>query len=126
LESGLANLKGCLMSLSEIIVVIIVAIVLMKPDDIPVILKRIQGLKTYITNMKKEVLSYITEDIETTEKQSIEYDEEIRFYLQKIININGLYEGDYTIESLKAKYYELIEFRAQEEFKLQKLQKDNR
>ena len=51
------------MSLGEMLIVALVAIIVAKPEDIPVLLKKIQQFKSYFSDIKNQALSYITEDI---------------------------------------------------------------
>lgn len=96
------------MSLGEMLVVVLVAIMVMKPSDIPVILDKIRQLKSYFLNTKEEVISYINKEIEINDKDIVEDISEINFYLEKIISINGHYDGTYDLEKLKTKHQELI------------------
>ena len=95
------------MSLGEILVVIIVAIFVMKTEDIVIILKKLHQLKTYLLTTRNEILSYIGKDLQI-DKPELNNLDELNFYLQKIISIKGSYEGDYSLHEIKKRYYELI------------------
>jgi hypothetical protein len=95
------------MSLGEVLVVAMVALLVMKPNDIAVILKKIQQLKAYLTNTKSEILSYIDKELQI-DKNKLDNLDELNFYLQKIISITGNYEGDYSIKQIKKRYHELV------------------
>ncbi|MFY9589296.1 Sec-independent protein translocase subunit TatA/TatB [Rickettsia endosymbiont of Halotydeus destructor] len=93
------------MSLGEIIVVILIALLVIKPEDIPIIMKKIHEIKSYFTNFRNKTISYIINDDEG--KELNEDIEQLNFYLQKVISINGKYDGDYTLEKVKQKYHVL-------------------
>lgn len=102
------------MSLEEILVVLVVAILVMKPQDIAVIIKQLKRFKHQIRDMQNTALSYIDDEfkkIDEVSQDNLQQDdvEEINFYLEKIINIDGKYEGDYSAQHIKAKYRELIQ-----------------
>ncbi len=100
------------MSLSEILVVILVAILVAKPEDIPVIIKKIQKFKLYISNIKDQALSYLTEDVKIDDIILDHSPEQLNFYLERIINMQGHYEGDYSLKELKARHNELIQLKS--------------
>lgn len=92
------------MSLGEILVVIVIALMVTKPEDIPVIVKKIQQFKQYCLALKKQLLLYITEDLNTSDSDT----EQLNFYLQKIISMQGSYDGNYSLPELKKKYDRLV------------------
>jgi len=96
------------MSLGEILVVMLIALMVTKPEDIPVIVKKIQQFKLYCLAIKKQLLLSINEGL-NTDIDVIEHNtEQLNFYLQKIINIQGYYNGNYSISELKENYDRLI------------------
>jgi hypothetical protein len=102
------------MSLAEILVVMLVAIMVTKPEDIPVIIKKLQQFKLYCLTIKKQLLLYITQDLKT-DPSIIENDAELlNFYLQKILSIQGHYDGSYSISELKKNYDKLVKMRITE------------
>ena len=119
------------MSLSGIIVVFIVGIFVIKPEDIEVIIRKARLLVEYVLDLKREITSHLNIDIiakEVKQNHSIDHHDancnikdEMQFYLQKIININGHYEGDYTLEQVKSQYYKLVQLKIQEESNIQRL-----
>ncbi len=104
------------MSLGEILVVMLVAMIVTKPEDIPVIIKKIQEFKLYCSAVKNQALTYITKDLKIDNDIDIlENDaEQLNFYLEKIINIQGYYDGNYSLNELKAKYDKLIKIKSTE------------
>ncbi len=92
------------MSFGELLVVIVIALMVTKPEDIPVIVKKIQQFKQYCLALKKQLLLYITEDLNTSDSDT----EQLNFYLQKIISLQGSYDGNYSLTELKENYDRLI------------------
>jgi hypothetical protein len=121
------------MSLSGIIVVFIVGIFVIKPEDIEVIIRKAKLLVQYALDLKREITSHLNIDILAKEvKQNHSIDQymhdancnikaEMQFYLQKIININGHYDGDYTLAQVKSRYHKLVQLKIQEESNIQQL-----
>ena len=102
------------MSLGEILVVMLVALMVTKPEDIPVIIKKIQQFKQYCLAIKTQLLLYVTQDFKTG-PSIIESDAELlNFYLQKIISIQGHYDGSYSLPELKANYDKLVKMQITE------------
>ena len=106
------------MSLGEILVVLLVALLVIKPEDIPAILRKIQQLHISFNNMKKEAYSYFAKEISIDGKPIKDDLEELNFYLEKIISIEGEYKGEYELGELKKKYHELMKIKIEEGKKL--------
>lgn len=102
------------MSLGEILVVMLVALIVMKPEDIPIIIKKIQEFKLYCSAVKNQALVYITKDLEIDSDIVENNAEQLNFYLEKIINIQGYYDGNYSLDELKTKYDKLIKIKSTE------------
>lgn len=104
------------MSLGEILVVMLVAMIVTKPEDIPVIIKKIQEFKLYCSAVKNQLLAYITKDLKIDNDIDILENnaEQLNFYLEKIINIQGYYDGNYSLDELKEKYDKLIKIKGTE------------
>ncbi len=100
------------MSLGEILVVMLVALIVMKPEDIPNIIKKIQEFKLYCSAVKNQALVYITKDLEIDNDIVENNAEQLNFYLERIINIQGYYDGNYSLDELKVKYDELIKIKS--------------
>lgn len=96
------------MSFGELIVIVIIAIFVIKPEDLPIIMKKLLQLQKSFRNFKNNALSYIEETIEADDKKIIDDVNDINFYLQKIISIEGNYEGEYSKKAVKDKYQEII------------------
>jgi Sec-independent protein translocase protein TatA len=93
------------MTFGEILVVLIVALLVTKPSDIPVIIKYIRGIVSYLRKMQSEILRYLDEDDDL---------EEINKYLSKISDLGFKYEGDYKISSIKSYYHDIIKSKMKE------------
>lgn len=102
------------MSLGEILVVMLVALMVTKPEDIPVIIKKIQQFKLYCLAIKKQLLLYITEGVKTDTSINENDAELLNFYLQKILSIQGHYDGSYSIPELKKNYDRLVKMQITE------------
>lgn len=100
------------MSLFEILLILAVALLMMKPEDIPKIAKTLMNIKKYIDNTKKEILSYIDleqENPKNSQVNSAENEaEQMNFYLQKIADLGDDYEGVYDLEVIKKHYRKLV------------------
>lgn len=119
------------MSISELLVVLIIALVVTKPQDLPAILKYFKQAKTYLSSLKGQIFKQLQEHIpdlndisddtkgqESTKSGQIAYKDspqELNFYLEKIILLQGFYEGDYSKEALKAEYNKLIKMQITKE-----------
>jgi len=92
------------MSLGELVVIFLVVLLVVKPQDIPVIIQKLHELRRIYNRFKDSIISYVnSEDISFSAEVA-----EINFYLKKIISINGSYHGDYTLEEIKKNYHTLI------------------
>lgn len=96
-----------IMSLAEVLVVIMVALLVMQPNDIAVIITKTQQLKAYLAKTKREIFSYINKELQI-DKNKLDNLDELNFYLQKIITITGSYDGNYSIEQIKERYHQLV------------------
>jgi hypothetical protein len=97
------------MSLGEILVVVLIAMIVTKPEDIPIIISKIQEFKLHYSSIKNRLLKYFTNDLQIGDLQN-DYKnlEQLNFYLERIINIQGYYDGNYLLPELKLKYNELL------------------
>jgi Sec-independent protein translocase protein TatA len=91
------------MSFFEMIIVLILGVVILKPEDLKSIAKFIKNFIHYFQNFKNEMISTITE-----EDDHREIDKNINFYLEKIITMSGKYKGEYEIGAVKAYYHKLL------------------
>ncbi len=109
------------MSLFEILVVLIVALLVVKPEDIPQIVKKLKELRAFVTNTKKEIFAHFDPDINKTNKNSSEnldmQMEQMNFYLEKISDLGSEYKGEYSLESVKEHYRKLMNQKISAELK---------
>ena len=96
------------MSFGELCIVAIVAIVIMKPEDLPVIISKFKYARKYIARLKAEIVGYFDEQLQIDDKELEKDVHEINLYLKKIISLNGSYDGDYSLEDIKDKYKQLV------------------
>ena len=84
------------MSLFELLVVLIVAFLVLKPEDVPHIVKKLKDCYNFFTATKAEITSYL----DLSQKPSIKVDD----YLEKIANLGGKYEGEYSLTEIRDYY----------------------
>lgn len=78
------------MSLTQTLIVLFIGLFVIKPDDIPMLMRQIKQIKSYFSNVGSSEV------------------EQLNFYIQKIINIEGYYDGDYNLAAMKEKYNKLV------------------
>ena len=101
------------MSLFELLLIVIVSLLVMKPEDLPKIIEKIREMRSFITNTKQEIMSHLDLDNTKLSKKSISAEledemEQMNFYLQKIANLDSEYEGEYSLSSIKDHYRKLV------------------
>lgn len=96
------------MSFGELCVVSIVAIIIMKPEDLPAIIKKFKYVRKYIARLKIEVINYFDKELQIEHKELGQDVDEINSYIKKIINLGSNYEGDYSLPDVKDKYKRLV------------------
>ena len=99
------------MSLGEIAIIIIVAILVCKPEDLKFMVKAFYRLKAYLQEIQQEIISPIQEEVEKIKASDLNTQEELEemnFYLEKLTALNEKYSGDYSLPSVKKHYYKLI------------------
>lgn len=89
------------MSISEILVVLLVALFVIKPEDIPAIAKYFKKMMRYFHKIRSDIMSAIDDDDE-------EDVTEINKYLSKIAAIGAKYEGNYNLKEIKAFYHKVL------------------
>jgi hypothetical protein len=94
-----------ILSMSEILVILIICVLVLKPEDIPIIAKKFIEFKNYIFGIKDEIVAKIHQEVYSDIEDDIA---DINQYLEKIIEIEGKYDGDYNLTSVKKKYINLI------------------
>ena len=96
------------MSLFELLVIFIVAFLVIKPKDLPKIVKKIKEFNKFFVKTKSEITSYFDAD---SPKNNIKIEDDIdqiNFYLEKIAKLGNEYEGEYSLEKIKDHYHKTI------------------
>ncbi|MES2215618.1 MAG: DUF2672 domain-containing protein [Pseudomonadota bacterium] len=91
------------MSITEILLILIIAVLVLKPEDIPSIFKNIRAARKYLQGLYKDIMHHLEEP-----KNSPENVNEMNKYLGKIIELEGKYDGKYEIDDIKAYYHKLL------------------
>ena len=100
------------LSLSEIFIMLLVSLLILKPEDLPVIFKKLGEIRNYILGIKEEVLGSVSKELDIDLKDDLEV---MNRYLEKIIEIEGEYDGPYDLVSIKKKHKTLIKQQKDEE-----------
>lgn len=98
------------LSLSEIVIILIVIVLVTKPTDVPIIIKNIKFLFTYLTALKHDFFNFIDTKVldEEDKKHQVDNLDNINFYINKIIEIEGKYDGEYNLAAVKAYYHKTL------------------
>lgn len=94
------------MGISEIIVIILVAIILVKPEDIPKLAKKLKQARSYFTDIKSEIISQI--DLGEDQKFAEQDQDKINYYLEKIASYGETYDGEYDLNQIKKRYDAIV------------------
>lgn len=110
------------MSLFEILVILVVSLLVVKPEDIPQIISKLKKLRAFITNTKKEIFAHFDPDTNSknnkNSSKSLENQmEQMNFYLEKIGDLDSEYKGEYSLESVKEHYRKLMNQKISTELK---------
>ncbi len=113
------------MSLFELLLIVIISLLVMKPEDIPKILAKIREIKSFISGTKQEIMSHLDVDNTKLSKKSISTDledemEQMNFYLQKIANLDSEYDGEYSLPLIKDHYRKLVKDKMNDEMETNK------
>jgi Sec-independent protein translocase protein TatA len=113
------NLKKLYMSLFELLVIFVVAFLVVKPEDLPQIAKKVKDFYKFFTKTKTEILSYF--DLSHQDSVAVDDDiDQINFYLEKITNLGGEYEGEYSLNKIKDHYQKIVQESIKDEIQLNK------
>lgn len=97
------------MSLLELLVVLMVAFLLCKPEDLPKIATKIRGAYDFINKTRQEITGYFALDMAGNNISIQDQEtEQINFYLEQIIRAGGEYNGEYSLKPIKDYHKELI------------------
>ena len=111
------------MSLFELLLIVIISLLVMKPEDIPKILAKIRQIKSFISDTKQEIMSHIDPDMDidgslktSKSEEHLEHEmEQMNFYLQKIANLDSEYDGEYSLSLIKKHYHKLVKDKMKDE-----------
>ncbi len=107
------------MSLFELLVIFVVAFLVVKPEDLPQIAKKVKDFYKFFTKTKTEILSYF--DLSHQDSVAVDDDiDQINFYLEKITNLGGEYEGEYSLNKIKDHYQKIVQESIKDEIQLNK------
>lgn len=96
------------MSLTELLVIIVIAFLVVKPEDLPKIAKKIKEFNRFFNKTKQKIVSYFDQDSDK-KNHSLENDiEQINFYLEKIAKLGGEYEGEYSLDKIRERYHIVV------------------
>jgi Sec-independent protein translocase protein TatA len=93
------------MSFSELVIVVLIGLIVLKPEDIPSVIKQVQNFFNYISSLRKEIEK---EFLDATKSSAPEEIDNINFYMAKISKLGETYTGEYNLQSIKAFYHKLI------------------
>lgn len=103
------------MSLFELLVVIIVGVLVSKPEDFPKIIAKFKEVRAFIANTKKEIMLHIDPmgELKSSVSEDINTDfgaemEQMNFYLEKISSLGAEYDGEYSMTDIKNHYRGLV------------------
>ena len=88
------------MSIGEIFVVMVVALLVIKPQDLPTIFKVFKQVRRYIRGITADIMSKFEDHEEDVE--------EINRYLEKISGLDEKYEGPYELDEIKKYYHKIL------------------
>lgn len=92
------------MSISELLLVALVFVFLIRKQDLKLIISKAKEMQAMYYNFKADLFSKITNDNAQFNNDL----EEINFYLSKIVNLGSEYQGDYSLSGVKNHYHNLI------------------
>jgi hypothetical protein len=87
------------MSILEILIILLVAVLVLKPEDIPLIIRFINNIRSYFLGIQIDIMKQFEEPSDA---------EEMNRYLGKIIELDGKYDGKYDIHTIKSYYHKLL------------------
>ena len=94
------------MSISELLVIFVVAFLVLKPEDLPQIAKKVKDFYSFFTRTKTEIMSYF--DLNHQDNVVVDDLDQMNFYLEKIANLGRDYEGEYSLNNVKDYYQKII------------------
>jgi Sec-independent protein translocase protein TatA len=96
------------MSLFELLVIFIVAFLVVKPEDLPKIIKKIKEFNRFFTKTKQDIISHFDPDANEHDVVIKDEIDQINFYLEKIASLGSEYEGEYSLEKIRDHHRKLV------------------
>jgi Sec-independent protein translocase protein TatA len=93
------------MSIGELGIILIIALLVIKPDDIPIIIAKIIELRKALNDFVQSFTSQFNLEKNSIAENDIE---RINFYLQKITDLGINYEGEYSLKEIKRNYNKIV------------------
>lgn len=87
------------MSIFELLLVATIAIFVLRPEDIPSIIKHIKNIRSYFLSLWQDVMNKLNEPDDLND---------INRYLEKIAALGDKYDGEYSLAAVKTHYLKLL------------------
>lgn len=94
-------------SIGEIVIIILVGFLVIKPEDIPQITKFLSSILQYVNNLKRDIHAKIQTASED-DHNLVDHVDEINFYLTKVADLGLKYDGEYNLDHIRNFYYDAI------------------
>lgn len=104
-------------SYSELVIIVLVSLFVMKPKDIVYIKNIFKSVRDIFDNAKNVVFDAVEklDDQDNTidhkridQNKQIDHTCEINFYISKITSLGSTYEGEYDLHKIRKRYYEIL------------------
>ena len=95
------------MSSSELFLILLVGLLVLRPEDIPNFFKQIRRWYNFWLDTKKSLISKIDLSLDTDKNFNSQDHEIINDYLKKISDMGSCYNGEYDLDKVQ-KFYEKI------------------
>ncbi|MDC0864655.1 hypothetical protein OAP56_01745 [Rickettsiaceae bacterium] len=101
------------MSIYEALVVIVIGLLVLKPEDVPQIVAKFKELRLLFSQTKDDILSSvqsIPEFKEWVHENDLEEDaDQMNIYLEKIADLGFVYEGEYSLVAIRSHYRRVVQ-----------------
>ena len=105
-QVGLVSVSTILITKHFYIGIFVVAFLVLKPEDLPQIAKKVKDFYSFFTRTKTEIMSYF--DLNHQDTVVVDDLDQMNFYLEKIANLGRDYEGEYSLNNVKDYYQKII------------------
>lgn len=96
------------MSLMELLVISVIILFVIKPEDIPVLFRGIKKIRKYLNDVIKDIYKLMGEKDESKKIDDDDDLMDLNRYLKTIIEIQGYYNGKYNVEDIENCYKKLL------------------